>query len=175
MLKAIRAAHPQQVPDEIRALYAQAFPKEEQIPWDDLLRLMEEMPLLVTAYYDGETFVGFTVVYPRQHANWFWYFAVVPTLRGKGYGQQILTGLLAEYEGQTLVLDIESPEQPSDNREQRRRRHAFYLRNGFRDTHVGKTYDNIAYTILTNSDEPFTMTHYEALLSDLWRFWQPER
>lgn len=29
----------------LRALYESAFPDEERIPWDDLLRLVREMPL----------------------------------------------------------------------------------------------------------------------------------
>ena len=41
--------------DQMRRLYESAFPKDEQIPWDDLMRLIKEMPLDFTAYYDGES------------------------------------------------------------------------------------------------------------------------
>ena len=77
--------------EKIMQLYEMAFPEDEQIPWDDLMRLVGEMPLDFTAYYDGEAFIGFTIVYPRKSFNWFWYFAVREELRGQGYGQQILT------------------------------------------------------------------------------------
>ncbi len=113
--------------EKIKQLYETAFPEDEQIPWDDLMRLIEEMPLDFTAYYDGETFIGFTIVYPRKQFNWYWYFAVQEELRGKGYGQQILTQLIERYKCQTCVLDMESPTQVCENIEQRRRRHAFYL------------------------------------------------
>lgn len=56
------------------------------------------------------------------------------------HGQQILTQLIEKYKGQTCVLDMESPTQVCENIEQRRRRHDFYLRNGFRDTNVYRTY-----------------------------------
>ena len=36
----------------------------------------KKMPLDFTAYYDGEKFIGFTIVYPRKQFNWYWYFAV---------------------------------------------------------------------------------------------------
>ena len=85
---------------KVKQLYETAFPEDEQIPWDDLMRLVEEMPLDFTAYYDGEEFIGFTIVYPRKQFNWFWYFAVQEELRGKGYGQQILTQLIEKYKGQ---------------------------------------------------------------------------
>ena len=134
--------------DQIRRLYETAFPEDEQIPWDDLMRLVGEMPLDFTVYYDGEDFIGFTIVYPRKQFNWYWYFAVREELRGKGYGQQILTQLIEKYKGQTCVLDMESPTQVCENIEQRRRRHAFYLRNGFRDTNVYRTYNDITMTIM---------------------------
>jgi GNAT superfamily N-acetyltransferase len=80
--------------EKIKQLYETAFPEDEQIHWKDLMRLVEEMPLDFTAYYDGEDFIGFTIVYPRKSINWFWYFAVCQELRGKGYGQKILTQMI---------------------------------------------------------------------------------
>ena len=65
-----------QVDEQLKSLYQSAFPVEEQIPWDDLMRLVEEMPLDFTSYYEGGTLIGFTIVYPRKTFNWFWYFAV---------------------------------------------------------------------------------------------------
>ncbi len=67
---------------KIKRLYETAFPDGEQIPWDDLMRLVGEMPLDFTAYYDEEEFIGFTIVYPRKAFNWYWYFAVCEELRG---------------------------------------------------------------------------------------------
>ena len=104
----------------VRRLYESAFPAEEQIPWDDLMRLVGEMPLDFTVYYDEDEFLGFTIVYPRPTFNWFWYFAVREELRGRGIGQRILTRLIARYSDSTNVLDMESPDQPCDNIEQRR-------------------------------------------------------
>ena len=108
--------------EKIKQLYETAFPEDEQIPWKDLMRLVEEMPLDFTAYYDGEDFIGFTIVYPRKSINWFWYFAVCEMLRGKGYGQKILTQMIEHYKGQSFVLDMESPTQVSENIDQRKRR-----------------------------------------------------
>ena len=36
--------------EKIKQLYETAFPEDEQIPWDDLMRLVGEMPLDFTAY-----------------------------------------------------------------------------------------------------------------------------
>lgn len=157
---------------QVRSLYETAFPVEEQIPYEDLKRLMVEMPLDFTAYYVGGEFLGFTIVYPRQSFNWFWYFAVREEFRGKGVGQQILTRLLERYKDRANILDMESPEQlECDNREQRRRRHAFYLRNGFRDTGVGKSFDGVDMTILMNGEGTFTLQDYDMVLNELRSFW----
>ena len=144
---------------KIKQLYETAFPEDEQIPWDDLMRLIGEMPLDFTAYYDGEAFIGFTIVYPRKSFNWFWYFAVREELRGKGYGQRILS---------------ESTTQVCDNLEERRKRQAFYLRNGFRDTNVYRTYNDITMTIMMRGEGTFTMQDWDDIIHELQKFWWPD-
>lgn len=184
--------------EQIKQLYETAFPEDEQIPWKDLMRLVGEMPLDFTAYYDGEEFIGFTIVYPRKSFNWYWYFAVREELRGKGYGQQILSQLIERYKGQTCVLDMESPMQVCENIIQRQRRHQFYLRNGFRDTNVYRTYNDITMTIMmmgegtlaspsSDATQPssselgrpsllprFTMQDWDAITNELKQFWWPD-
>ncbi|MBO4450952.1 MAG: GNAT family N-acetyltransferase [Bacteroidaceae bacterium] len=157
--------------EQLRQLYETAFPQEEQIPWTDLMRLIGEMHLDFTAYYDGDIFVGFTITYPRPSFNWYWYFAVRKELRGKGYGQQILTMLKERYRGQTSIFDMESPRQECDNIIQRKRRHAFYLRNGFRDTNVYRTYENVEMTIMMIGAGTFTMQDWDDIVRELRQYW----
>ena len=162
----------QSVDNQIKALYETAFPVEEQVPWKDLLRLIGEMPLDFTAYYDEDKFIGFTIVYPYKSYNWFWYFAVRKELRGKGYGQRILSKLIDKYSDKNIILDMESPDQTgAKNMEQRQRRLVFYSRNGFHDTHAHKTFDGIEYTIMLRGDGTFTVKDYDAIINDLQRFW----
>ena len=158
----------------IRALYESAFPEEERIPWNELLRLVREMPLEFAVYRDEDGAAGFTIVYPRPRLSWFWYFAVPPEKRGRGLGQRILSTLLARYEGRSAVLDMEDPDQPgAPNGDQRRRRAAFYLRNGFRETGVGRVFGPVSMTILLKGDDTFTAADYDQLLSEIFRFWKP--
>ena len=157
--------------EDVRRLYESAFPKEEQIPWKDLMRLMKTMSLDFTVYYEDENLVGLTIVYPRPQFNWFWYFAVPEELRGQGIGQRILTQLIEKYGGQSNILDMESPEQVCENSEQRKRRHAFYLRNGFRDTGVGKSFKGIDYTIMMNGEGTFTQRDYDLIIDELRSYW----
>ena len=158
----------------LRQLYETAFPVQEQIPYEDIIDLLDVMDIDYTAYYDGEDLVGFTMVLRLPRYNWGWYFAVKESLRGKGIGQNILSMVLDRYHGQRpFVIDIESPLQPdAQNPEQRRRRHAFYKRNGLKDTPTSRTYEGITYTIMTNSDEPFTQLDYDDIVDALRSAWQ---
>ena len=160
--------------EQIRQLYETAFPEEEQIPWDDLMRLIGEMHLDFTAYYDGDIFVGFTIIYPRPSFTWYWYFAVRDELRGKGFGQQILDNVIERYKGQTTVFDMESPRQECANSEQRKRRHNFYLRNGFRDTNVYRKFDNVEMTIMMMGPGTFTINDWNDITDELKQFWNWE-
>jgi len=152
---------------EIQQLYESSFPVEEQIPWASIVKLVDNMPLDFTVYYEDSKLLGFTIVYPRPSFNWFWYFAVKPELRGKGIGQTILSSLIKKYENQSNIMDIEEPRPDSVNAEQRRRRHDFYVRNGFRDTGVGRTFDGAEMTILMSGEGTFTMSDYDQALDEL--------
>ena len=161
-----------------------------------MVRLIGEMHLDFTAYYEvteqreqngacnnsaksrrnstegqNDQLIGFTIVYPRPSFNWYWYFAVKEELRGKGLGQQILNQLIDKYKGQSCVLDMESPRQECANKEQRLRRHAFYLRNGFRDTNVYRCWDDLEMTIMMMGPGEFTMQDWEEIVSELRMHW----
>ena len=159
---------------ELRRLYETAFPVQEQIPYDDLIHLLDVTDIDYTAFYDDEAFVGLTMVLRLPKYNWWWYFAVREELRGKGFGQEILSCILDKYrEGRPFIMDIESPLQPdAPNPEQRHRRHAFYLRNGMKDTGTSRTWDGLTFTILTNSDEPFTQQDYDDIVAALRAVWE---
>ncbi len=159
--------------EELRRLYETAFPVGEQIPYDDLIHLLDIMDIDYTAYYEGEMLVGLTMVLLLPRYNWFWYFAVSEGLRGKGYGQRILSTILDKYRDmRPFILDIESPLQAdAPNPEQRKRRHAFYLRNGLRDTGTCRSYNGITFTILSSSDEPFTLQDYDDIVAVLRAAW----
>ena len=158
----------------LRLLYGTAFPVEEQIPYDDLIYLLGKLDIDYTAYFDDEALVGLTMVLRLTRFNWGWYFAVREELRGKGYGQGILTAVLDKYRDQRpFIIDIESPLQAdAPNPEQRKRRHAFYLRNGLKDTLTSRTFEGITYTIMSNSDEPFTQQDYDDILQSLRSVWE---
>lgn len=115
----------------LRALYEESFPAEEKKPFDLMLRKQEEghMELLGIEDDEGE-FLGLAIMILHKNIALLDYFAVCPEHREKGIGSKTLSLLKDRYPGKTLLLEIEDPEEPSDNGEERTRRKNFYLRNG---------------------------------------------
>jgi len=85
--------------------------------------------------------------------------------------QQILNQLIEKYKGQSCVLDMESPRQECANKEQRQRRHAFYLRNGFRDTNVYRCWDDLEMTIMMMGPGTFTLQDWDDIVGELRKYW----
>ena len=171
----VREINTREENEAVSQLYETAFPEEEQIPWDDLMRLVEEIPLDFTLYYDDEDeFLGFTIMLEREPVSWFWYFAMVEEKRGHGMGREILRLFDEKYKGKTYFMDIESPEQTdAPNPEERRRRTDFYLRNGFRMSDVKWSYYPVDYAILLKGPMNPTQQDFEDMKAELWKHWQP--
>ena len=106
--------------------------------------------------------------------------------------------MIEKYKGQACVLDMESPYQdPCPNPEQRKRRHGSYLRNGFRDTNVYRSYGDIIMTVMmmgpgtlaspsSDTTQPssselgrpsllprFTLQDWDYITNELKQFWWP--
>ena len=89
--------------------------------------------------------------------------AVMENLRGKGYGQKILSDVLERYKAKPFLMEAESPRQlDAPNIEIRKRRHAFYLRNGIKDTGRYFTLNGDEFTIMTTSTEPVAQEDIDA-------------
>lgn len=119
---------------QVKQLYLQAFPRHERMPWCIFKWMSRRRRCRVTAYFDGETFCGFTHAYKAYGMLFLSYFAVEEGLRGRGYGSQILALLRAQNPDVDIVLNIEPLDADAPNLAQRQQRLAFYRRNGFYDT-----------------------------------------
>lgn len=152
----------------VRQLYQEAFPKVERVPFERLFTLKEKAAVDFIGYYHEAELLGFTYTFHYQDLSWLFYFAVVPSLRGKGIGTSILQQLEEREAGKRLMIDIEDPDQPSENEVQRRKRYDFYLRMGFSDYGIRKHWAPITYNILAYGGA-ITVQDYDNLVQELWR------
>ena len=172
MLKSVQIKSSDADNEELKKIFESAFPKGDQYPpYSDIIRVVKENEenLDYTAYYDGEILVGLTMVFILKRFNFGIYFAVREDLRGKGYGQNILTSLLEKYsKGNPFVIGAESHlEENAPNLEMRKRRHAFYIRKGLKDTGISFNYNGVLFAVMTNKDEPISQQDCDEIYASL--------
>ena len=165
-------------------IYETSFPKSERIPYENLLRIMEEaeFPVEYLAHEEGGglflgngDLVGLSITAELDDYDWIWYLAVREVCRGKGYGKQLLQIVKqrcydASYRVKPIIIEVESPDQPEcNNKEEREWRYKFFLDQGFRDTGVTYEYRGVKYNIMSSSNDPFTKEDYDKILETLWK------
>ena len=158
----------------LRKLYTSAFPKEERLPFLALRALTVRVGCDITAYYDGDTFVGFTYDATKGDVLYLMFFAVSDDVRGMGYGSAILSYLKEKHPDKAIVLNVELLDEAAENYADRVRRVRFYERNGFRDT--GHNIDEVGGTfrILSTADA-FDPDAYLAVFKWLsFGIWKPK-
>ena len=122
--------------EEIKQLYMDAFPFEERIPFYIMVSVGNDRGVEFLSIYDDDTWLGFIHTLVGEKLSYIFYFAIDGSLRQSGYGSKIIR----EYKKMhpKLSLAIEPIEEGSDNIRQRKKRLAFYEKNGFEtlDTRV---------------------------------------
>ena len=141
---------------EIKELYESAFPIEERMPYEKFFLPFDSIELDFRAYYDGDTFIGFFIAY-------------IEKLWGRGYGLKIVLDILEKSKTDIPLLgEVESPDQKdAPNLEIRKRRLAFYLRNGVVDTGIHLTHNGVEYTIVTTTKEPIPQEDLDEMVDIL--------
>lgn len=165
---------------QVKALYTSAFPKYERLPWSVLRLAACEKHSSIDAYFDGDTFCGFTFSTVTDKVCFIMFFAVESTLRGKGYGSAILSKIKDDYSGIPIVLNIEPLEESAPNLDERKSRLAFYEKNGFYDTGYLVREVGGVFTVLSTEktlDEHAYKKVFKALTLGLWnvKLWKNKR
>ena len=149
---------------QVKALYESAFPANERIPIKHLLD--DKIKREFWAFFDGDLFCGFSNSITHGSITNIVYFAVVPELRSRGYGSQILQVIREQHPDTRIVVDIEVEEDSKDAEEleRRNRRREFYTRNGFNASPVDYVWQGEHYRLLTAGG---TVTEKE--FRDFWK------
>ncbi|WP_294908230.1 GNAT family N-acetyltransferase [uncultured Ruminococcus sp.] len=116
---------------EIEYLYLTAFPKNERKPFDLILEKCNNGSIeIISIQNDNSNFLGFAIMILHDDMVLLDYFAIAPESRGQNLGSTALKMLFERYNNKRFILEIENTEIESDNLEERKRRKAFYLKNG---------------------------------------------
>lgn len=152
---------------EIRRLYTTAFPRQEQAPLAFLFHRAKRGKADFQAVFDGEIFVGLTLVAGTNDIVTLMFFAIEDAVRGRGYGSRILRAVQQKYHGKRLFLNIEPLDPAAPNYAQRVKRKAFYLRNGFEDLQYTVREAGVTYEMLSFGG-PVSRREYEQVMQVLF-------
>ena len=119
----------------IKQLYEEAFPPIERVDFSHLINCVKANKADLFQLMDDDRFIGFAfLILPATYA-YLLFCAIIPSRRSCGYGTLMIKTLQKFYGTRRLVVDIETLNDNADNIQERYRRFAFYIRNGFKDTH----------------------------------------
>ncbi len=125
---------------QIKALYLDAFPKEERKPYQVMEQKQREGKMQIwAAIKEPEEFCGLAITILYKDIVLLDYFAICKEKRGMGIGSEVLGKLKEKYANFHLFLEIESTSEKikmlsEEEQKIRRNRKRFYHQNGMKDT-----------------------------------------
>lgn len=138
----------------------EAFPIEER--WELHHALHYEIPADVMGLYEKGKPVGLFMALSDEATVYVCYLAIKKEERNQGYGSRALQLIFDYYQGKQICLDLEKQDPDAVNWKQRQRRKAFYLRNGFYETHYSMNFWDLSFELLCH-DPVFNADGFEKL------------
>lgn len=119
---------------DIKRIYFDAFPKNERMPFFMMVLLSKLWNTQFLSFYDGDIPCGFIYFAVNRKMIFIMFLAVDESLRTKGYGSAILKEIKNRYPDKKIMVSIEPCDDSAPDIEIRKRRKAFYGRNGYSET-----------------------------------------
>ena len=119
------------IKEDVSVLLVEAFPENERPPVDFFFENIKKDNNELIAFYENNTFIGFTALAFYQDICYIFFLAVSPTYRHQGYGSQILETIKNVYQDYILLLAYEEVDPKYSNYLERVNREKFYLNHGF--------------------------------------------
>lgn len=138
---------------DIKRIYFEAFPKKERMPFPMMVAMSKLWNTQFLGFYDGDTPCGFIYLAANRKIVFVMFFAVDKRLRSKGYGSLILQQIRNKYPNKKIIISIEPCDDNAPDIEVRKRRKAFYLRNGYKETGYKMKLNGIVQEIIISNGE----------------------
>lgn len=119
---------------KIQDLYNEAFPQAERKAFDLLLKTRDNGHAeILSVENENNDFLGLAITAQYQDMVLLDYFAISPHLRSAGIGSKVFQLLTQRYADRRFFLEIERADVTANNQLQRKKRKAFYLKNGMQN------------------------------------------
>ena len=136
---------------DIKRIYFDAFPKNERMPFFMMVLMSKLWNTQFLSFYDGDIPCGFIYFAVNRKMIFIMFLAVDESLRTKGYGSAILKEIKNRYPDK--MVSIEPCDDSAPDIEVRKRRKAFYRKNGYGETgYMIKLSGVVQEIMITNGD-----------------------
>lgn len=152
---------------EVWELYEEAFPAEEKKPRALMENLASQGKMELLAVVDDEEFIGFAFNMFSKKTALLDYLAISRNHRSSGYGSLVVKELVQRFLNKKYILEIEMQDETAPNAYDRKRRKAFYLRNGLKETGVFANVYDTDFELLTPDGELTYETYLDVLITIL--------
>ena len=137
----------------IKRIYFDAFPKNERMPFFMMVLMSKLWNTQFLSFYDGDIPCGFIYFAVNRKMIFIMFLAVDESLRTKGYGSAILKEIKNRYPDKKIMVSIEPSDDSAPDIEARKRRKAFYRKNGYGETgYMIKLSGVVQEIMITNGD-----------------------
>ena len=130
-------------------LYEEAFPESEKKPRPVMEKLVKQGKMEIFAIEKDDEFIGLAINLIEGKTALLDYFAIAPEKRNCGYGGACIRTLLEKFRDKKYIFEIEMQDEYAENAEDRKRRKAFYLRNGLKETGLFANVYQVDFEMLT--------------------------
>ena len=118
----------------VKRIYFESFPKSERMPFPLMVAMSKLWNTDFLGFYEEDTLCGFIYLAHNRKIVFVMFFAVDAALRSKGFGSAILQEIQKKYPTKKIIISIEPCDETAPDIEIRKKRKAFYLRNGYKET-----------------------------------------
>ena len=119
---------------DVKRIYFESFPKSERMPFPLMVAMSKLWNTDFLGFYEEDTLCGFIYLAHNRKIVFVMFFAVDAALRSKGFGSAILQEIQKKYPTKKIIISIEPCDETAPDIEIRKKRKAFYLRNGYEET-----------------------------------------
>ncbi|MBQ8388585.1 MAG: GNAT family N-acetyltransferase [Clostridia bacterium] len=119
---------------DVKRIYFESFPKSERMPFPLMVAMSKLWNTDFLSFYEEDTLCGFVYLAHNRKIVFVMFFAVDAALRSKGFGSAILQEIQKKYPTKKIIISIEPCDETAPDIEIRKKRKAFYLRNGYKET-----------------------------------------
>lgn len=140
--------------EKIEEIYLTSFPECERKPFELIKGKMGTDAVDILAFTESEQIAGLAITMKYRDMVLLDYFAVEAAQRGKGCGSAAIRLLQDQFADKKFYLEIERLKGHTANIAQRKKRKAFYLRNGMHETGMYTRVLGVEYEILSYHESP---------------------